>query len=246
MMNIAILQTGHNNPALPAHLREYPQMFRDLLGSDQPAAKITLTNFAVVDNIFPSSVDDFDGYLITGSRHGVYEDLAFIAPLMDFIRECYDKNIPQVGICFGHQALAQALGGQVEKSAKGWGVGIRKVNVGKTTNWMTKASDSLDLIYVHQDQVIALPSDATHLAGDEFCPNAAFAIDDKVFSIQGHPEFDKGYVHELLAIRGDDMGKDVAQTASQSLQGTHDGAQVGSWIFAFFEQAIERRKQAQS
>ena len=245
MLNIAILQTGHNNPALPDHLRAYPQMFEDLLLGDARTPKISLTNFAVVDNIFPPSVEAFDGYLITGSRHGVYEDLAFIEPLMAFIRECYDKHIPQVGICFGHQAIAQALGGKVEKSHKGWGVGIRKVDVGKTTNWMTKASDSLDLIYVHQDQVIELPDDATLLAGDDFCPNAAFAIGDSVFSVQGHPEFDKGYVHELLAIRGDDMGKDVAQKASDSLQGAHDGALVGDWILTFFDQALQARKLAE-
>jgi len=240
MLNIAILQTGHNNPDLPKSLRAYPQMFQDLLKSYGDKGQLALTNYAVVDGEFPDNVDDYDGYIITGSRHGVYEDLPFISPLMTFIQECYQKQIPQAGICFGHQALAQALGGMVEKSDKGWGVGIRKVDVVKTTNWMTKAEDTIDLIYVHQDQVVQLPNEAICLAGDDFCPNAAFVMGDHVFAMQGHPEFDKEYVHELLAIRGDDMGKDVAQKASQSLDGDHQGALVGQWIYNFFAHATNQ------
>ena len=237
MLRLAILQTGHNNPALPKSLREYPQMFEDLLFPLAPEGGLSLTNYAVVDGIFPQSVTDYDGYIITGSRHGVYEDLPFIAPLMKFIQDAFALKIPQAGICFGHQALAQALGGRVEKSDKGWGVGIRKVNVAKATNWMTDSADTVDLIYVHQDQVVALPDGATHIAGDDFCPNAAFAIGNDVFSVQGHPEFDKGYVHELLAIRGDDMGEEVSQKATISLEGDHEGALVGQWIYRFFQQA---------
>ena len=240
-MKIAILQTGHNNPALPSYLRAYPEMFNDLMAAQDGHEAISLTNYAVVDGDFPNAVDDYDGYIITGSRHGVYEDLPFIAPLMAFIRAAYAKDIPQIGICFGHQAIAKALGGTVIKSPKGWGVGIRKVDVVKKPDWMADASDTLDLIYVHQDQVTDAPEGAEVLAGDAFCPIAAFAMGQTIFTLQGHPEFDKDYVHELLAIRGGDMGKDVASTAAASLAGDHQGMQAGSWMLAFFKQAYAHR-----
>ena len=240
-MKIAILQTGHNNPDLPSYLRAYPQMFVDLMAAQDGHEEISLTNYVVVDGAFPKAVEDYDGYIITGSRHGVYEDFPFIAPLMDFIREAYAKDIPQIGICFGHQAIAQALGGKVIKSPKGWGVGIRKVDVVKKADWMTNASDTLDLIYVHQDQVIDAPEGAEILAGDDFCPIASFAIGNSIYTLQGHPEFDKDYVHELLAIRGQDMGEDVVKTASASLAGTHQGEQAGQWMLAFFKQAYANK-----
>ena len=231
--HIAILQTGENNAALSAAQPQPPGLFRALLDEAVTAGKITLSTFAVLRSEFPSAATDFDGYIITGSASGVYEDDAWIDRLMSFIQDVYAANIPIVGICFGHQALAQALGGEVIKSPKGWGLGIRTVGMTETGQQLAEARDDLKLIYVHQDQVIELPEQAERLAGDAFCPNAAFRIGDKVLAFQGHPEFTESYVSELFDVLIPRVGADKAAQAHQSMSDTDDGHLVGKWMVSF-------------
>jgi len=118
-MKIGILQTGHSPAELLGDLGNYGQLFVKLLDGQG----FTFEIFDVLNMQFPDGPTDCDGWLITGSRHGAYEDLPFIPPLEDLIRAVYATDRPLVGICFGHQIIAQALGGTVEKFAGGWAVG---------------------------------------------------------------------------------------------------------------------------
>ncbi len=188
-MLIGILQTGHAPDALIGRSGDYADMFQRLL-ADQG---LTFRTYSVVDMEFPESVEDCEGWLMTGSRHGAYEDHPFIPPLEDFIREAYAKAIPIVGICFGHQMLAQALGGKVEKFANGWSVGPQVYRFG---------DDQLTLNAWHQDQVTIRPADAEVIAGSTFCENAALVYGDRAFSVQAHPEFDSSFVADLIETRG--------------------------------------------
>lgn len=231
--HIAILQTGENNAALSADQPQPPELFRALLDEAVSAGEITLSSFAVLHSQFPASATDFDGYIITGSASGVYEDDAWIGALMTFIQDVYAAGIPIVGICFGHQALAQALGGEVIKSPKGWGLGIRTVDMTPNGQQLAQARDDLKLIYVHQDQVIKLPEQAERLAGDEFCPNAAFRIGNQVLAFQGHPEFTESYVTELFDVLIPRVGEAKAAQAHQSMSESDDGHLVGKWIVSF-------------
>ena len=188
-MKIGILQTGHAPDELRPEQGDYDALFARLLAGQGFEFK----TYNVVDMVFPASSADCDGWLITGSKHGVYEDHAFIAPLERLIREIHAADIPLVGICFGHQIIAQALGGQVEKFRGGWSVGRREYD------WQGR---TLALNAWHQDQVVTLPQDAKVLASNDFCAYAALAYGDHVLTVQPHPEFDARFVEGLAIHRG--------------------------------------------
>ena len=190
--------------------------------------------YAVVDGVFPTQIDEADGWLITGSRHGAYEDHAWIPPLEKLIREVYASEIPLVGICFGHQIIAQALGGKVEKFGGIWGVGNREYS-------HPDGSKSV-LLAMHQDQVTVKPKDATVTATSEYCKNAAFVYKGPVMSVQPHPEFTADFMEELIHQRsGSVIPVDQADTGLQSLGLENDAPKFAEEIANFFKKTVAKK-----
>ncbi|KQI67289.1 glutamine amidotransferase [Loktanella sp. 3ANDIMAR09] len=189
-MKIGILQTGHAPDAMRPETGDYTDLFQRLLG-DQGFDFVT---YDVVDMQFPQTVRDCDGWLLTGSKHGAYEDHPFIPPLEVFIRDVYAAGVPMVGICFGHQIIAQALGGRVEKFAGGWAVGRQ------TYDWQGR---TVALNAWHQDQVTRRPEGAQVLASNAFCENAALVYDNRIMTVQAHPEFETDFTMRLADARGE-------------------------------------------
>ncbi|MEL0197249.1 MAG: gamma-glutamyl-gamma-aminobutyrate hydrolase family protein [Rhodobiaceae bacterium] len=241
-MQIAILETGRINAEIADRFPRYPDMFRQLF-AQTAAPDLSFVEVAVIDGDMPASVDEYDGYLVTGSAAGVYDSLPWIAPLMDFIRAAQAADKPLVGICFGHQIIAHALGGHAEKWHGGWGLGVHDVTLHDTPAWMP-SRDSVKLIHIHQDQVVRLPGDATHLGSTDFCANAAFYIGDNVFCMQGHPEFERDYTAALMAARTETMGADNVAAATQSLETGHEGVTIANWIVNFFTRHAASRAAA--
>ena len=233
-MRIAILEAGRTNPEMPAEFHHYPDMFETLFADQRSSAEFQLSIVSVIDNEFPREVTDYDGYLVTGSAYGVYDEAPFIQKLAACIRDIFTAGKPLVGICFGHQIVAHALGGHAKKFTGGWGIGTMSLKIVGKADWIPADIGQLDLIHVHQDQVVTLPPDAIRLAQSDFCQNAAFAIGKQVFAIQGHPEFTPAYTNALIDLREDKIGKKRADIARISLQKPHDGRQVGGWILDFF------------
>lgn len=188
-MLIGILQTGEAPEALRPQSGDYPDMFVRLLSGHG----FTFRTWRVVDLDFPADVHQADGWLITGSRHGAYDDLPFIAPLEAFIRDAYAAHVPLVGICFGHQIIAQALGGKVEKFAGGWSVGPQDYDF---------RGETVTMNAWHQDQVTRKPEAATVIGSSAFCAHAALAYDTRALTVQAHPEFDDAFVDGLIRTRG--------------------------------------------
>jgi len=188
-MEIGILLTGHVPEDLAGQVGNYSAMFARLLDGHG----FTFRTWAVVDMEFPAAVTDADGWLITGSRHGAYDDLPFISRLSDFIRDAYARAVPMAGICFGHQVMAQALGGKVVKYPGGWAVGAKPYDFD---------GETLMLNAWHQDQVVEIPPGATVIARNDFCAYAGLAYGDRAYSIQPHPEIRPDYLQGLIRTRG--------------------------------------------
>ena len=226
-MRIGILQTGLAPEALAIDMGDYPDMFAKLLAGHG----FTFDTYRVVEMQFPTSVHDADGWLLTGSRHGAYEDHPFIPPLENFIRSAYAEAVPMVGVCFGHQIIAQALGGRVEKFKNGWAVGATDYDFG---------GKRLTLNAWHRDQVTKLPPDAEVIASNDFCANAALVYNDRAFTVQAHPEFRPEFVNGLMQTRGRGVVPDdlMAKAASRLADPLDDGT-IANRIAKFFKQPRE-------
>lgn len=188
-MLIGILQTGRAPDVLRPEHGDYPDAFARLLKGQG----FTFCTYAVLDGELPDDPHECDGWLITGSRFGAYEDHEWIPRLEGFIRRSFAEDVPLVGICFGHQIVAQAMGGKVVKYPGGWAVGRTEYDWGGQT---------LALNAWHQDQVVERPEGADLLAANAFCENAALRYGDRILTIQAHPEFTPAFTDALIEARG--------------------------------------------
>lgn len=232
-MRIAIIETGAPPEQLTNRHPTYPKMMERMLAPLAPNLSFTTwTTFR--DGALPKAAD-FDGMLITGSPAGVYEDHDWIAPLEDLIRDAAKAGKPQVGICFGHQLMAQAFGGDVRKSDKGWGVGVHHYDVRGDAPWMTPQQGKIGCAVSHQDQVIAPPPGATTIAGSGFCEFGALSYaQGPAISFQMHPEFDHDYAADLIGIRRNRFGEALSDEGLSTLKKRSDRAVIAQWIVNFF------------
>jgi len=190
--------------------------------------------YEATQGLLPPSPGECDAYVITGSPKGAYDTDLWIADLTRFIRDGVQAGKKFVGICFGHQILAHALGGHVEKSEKGWGLGLKTYEVTQSKPWMNGRPRQMTLYFAHQDQVKRLPADAELLAGNQFCPIGMFTIRDQIFGIQGHPEFSQSIMRDIVTGHKNNGHEAVAKAAEASLDnGTPDGQIVAQWIANF-------------
>ena len=236
---LTIIETGRAPETIRQDWPLYPAMFENLLAPHLEGwsyHSIALSSGEALPD--PATLD---AILITGSPDGVYDETPWTASLMDFIRWAADAQTPQVGICFGHQAMAHALGAQVAKSDKGWGIGRHVYDIHAPQTWMGQEPPATFSLGVsHQDQVLTLPPGATHVAGSAFCEFAALAYPSvKAISFQGHPEFSPGFSCALYGVRrGTRFSPEMVDEADASLQIPIDNDLVGQWMAQFLKQAL--------
>ena len=239
MNRIAILLASREDPEtaarFPNDALKFQRLFRPVFpGADMPV--IDLWELASGAAELPGSLDGHDAYIVTGSSNAVYDELPWLEELFAFIRRLHAAEKPTLGVCFGHQAVAQALGGKVEKAAGGWGLGVRPVPFFGRRPWMPASAKPpvVHLLHSHQDQVVEPPRGVETLAGDRFCPHACMAAGNHLITVQGHPEFDRDFVRAKIDALAGEL-PDGGARALRSLDIPDDGALFARWIRRFWE-----------
>ena len=238
-MRIAILETGYPPPHLIEEHGSYADMMKRFVGEDGVAYEV----FEVQKGELPKTPESFDALLITGSPSGVYDGDAWIIELMDYLRSVKGRTA-LAGVCFGHQVMAQAFGGEVKKSDKGWGLGLHRYSVQNPEPWMDRVME-ITAPVSHQDQVVVRPPNARVVAGSHFTPNAVLAYTDQpAISFQCHPEFTVEYAKALAERRRGQIPDAQVEQAKLSLDQPDDNERIADWVRRFLSERSPRAKAA--
>ena len=233
-MKLTILQTGEVPLPLRNRFVPYRKMFEAMFDRTGQGFSYQTVNVAEGEP-FPD-LASLEGVVITGSAAGVYDDLPWMEPLRDFIRQGYQQRTPLLGICFGHQIMADALGGDVRKSPKGWGLGRHSYSVKGRPDFMPQAPAMLAVACSHEDQVLVPPAEAEVILASDFTPNAGLAYrNGAALSFQPHPEFADDYALALAELRRGKAPAAEVETAVASLAKPSNSGDVAGYIGQFFK-----------
>lgn len=225
-LKIGIFETGQTDKDLILQHGDFPYMVETWLKRSLPMACFHTIRISSGDAI-PTDLQDFDGFVITGSPHGVYENLPWMNTLKKTLRQLADMAKPIFGICFGHQILAEAFGGKVQKSHKGWGIGVDYYLIPSI------ADKPLPVYVYHQDQIQVLPKGAKLLGGSQHCEYGVLEYEFPCISVQFHPEFYASFMQELVQIK-EKEGTDKLKRLSELKTETVDNVLFSKWVSNFF------------
>jgi len=226
-VRVALLECDHTDPDLRGIDGDYADMFTALLAACAPTLELTRFDLIGGDPLPP--LDAFDAYLVTGSRLDAVAGDDWIQELAAFLRRAHQERTPTVGICFGHQLIAHALGGRVERATAGWGVGVRDAWVTPNGAHTSGLPDRFRLLHSHQDQVLELPPGGEVVASSTHAPIAALRV-GSLLGFQGHPEFTPRYAEALMASRSDRIDAEVIAEGRRTLATPTDHETIARWI----------------
>ncbi|MGI9287151.1 MAG: glutamine amidotransferase-related protein [Pseudomonadales bacterium] len=222
-------------PQLRVKFGNYPEMIIEMLSKVEPGW--TFDTYQVHNSKLPVSIDECDAYITTGSRHSVNDEHPWMLQLEEFVQSLDRAEKKYVGICFGHQLMVKALGGNVERSEKGWGIGVSSSQLCVNKQWMLPNKGSLNLVVSHQDQVCSLPEATEVLARNDFCPRYMLQRGKHMMTVQGHPEFTADYSRALMDARKHIIPASRIEEGVASLGVEIDSSAMAVWIAHFIKMA---------
>ena len=230
-LKLGILQVNHDRSVeVGDAFPDDAHRFRDLF--DAQDQRFSYRVYMTIGGEVPRDVDEQDAYLITGSPLSVLDDLAFLPALYDFIRACDAAQKPLLGACFGHQAIAMALGGQVAR--QDWNIGIDPITLTRALPWMVPDAKAINLYQFHHDAVTALPDGCEGYAQSDLCAVAGFTKGNHIFTTQAHPEFTDPFMRCVLDYTKPILTPQQISATEATLGHRNDGAVFGQWATRFF------------
>jgi GMP synthase-like glutamine amidotransferase len=232
-MKIALLKCG-TPPADLMHIAgDFSQMFFSLFS--KVSSEISWQVYDLTKKEYPLSMDEVSGFISTGSGHSVYDDNPWINQYCDFVKNLFKKEKKFIGICFGHQMIAHALGGKTVNSNRGWGVGLKKIKIYKAMKWMEPPLSEYHLLVSHKDQVEILPPQAVLLGGNSHCPKAMFQLQDHFLGIQAHPEFTSAFAKALMHKRAHFIESSIFEKALPTMNYQTHSLEMANWMLNFLK-----------
>lgn len=236
-MHIAILVTNTDRSQFARQNPRDPEMFENLLSLHRPDWEFTV--YDLTEEVFPNDLTNYDGVIVTGSPASVNDDAPWVGKMLELVRVIETQKIPMFGACFGHQAIAKALGGTVGYNPDGWQLGSTSTRFSGDRSWLNGAGDIV-LYAAHKEQVTGLPAKADILSSSPQCPIGAFAVGDHVFTTQYHPEMTSEFVDALIDEMAPSIDQEVEDRARRSLAQQAENKRFSAWVVEFFEQAARR------
>ncbi len=198
MKNVVIYSNG---PGLPEIVKEYghsSNWIPNIVNNN----KVNFIIKKAYENDFDSDIKA-DAFILTGSKYSVYNKSPWIEELKKHVKKLIHENNYILGICFGHQILADCLGAEVIKNKLGWELGSYKINLSEKglQSKLFNGFSKQEIVYEsHQDTVINIPSNLDILASSKKS-NQSFSYNDKIYGVQFHPEFSKEVTRKLMDLR---------------------------------------------
>ncbi|KAF7860386.1 hypothetical protein EAF04_008512 [Stromatinia cepivora] len=241
-LRIAILECDTPFPNTNAKYNGYGGVFTSLLERGAttltppiPVSSLQITSYDVATLQEYPTLSSIDAILISGSRFAAYDSEPWIVKLVAFVQRILEQGrVRVVGICFGHQIVGRAMGMRVQRNERGWELSVTAVELtGKGKEIF--GLESLNIFQVHKDMVYEYPEEVEQLAYTDKCATQGMYIKGRLMTMQGHPEFTKEIVREVLEARHASgiFDDETFEDAMSRVNKDHDGVKVAQAFLKF-------------